>query len=162
MALSEDTKKELTRLFRQKDIDGSGTLDAVELEQCLPLMGLYPTAQEIKFLLKAFDVDKDGKLQISELVENAHILIANSLATSDIIDAFKYLDLDKSGYIRLYELKKVLCYNKFMTEKEADDVIADLRKNFDKDGDGKFSYAEFVEMYLSDKFEDNVLPNLKK
>ena len=28
-----------------------------------------------------------------------------------------------------------------MTEKEADDVIADLRKNFDKDGDGIFSYA---------------------
>ena len=42
----------------------------------------------------------DGELQIAELVDNVHVLISNSLNTSDIIEAFRILDYNGTGYIR--------------------------------------------------------------
>jgi len=42
-------------MFRRKDKDGNGELNAEELEECLLLCGITPTAEDIVFLKKHFD-----------------------------------------------------------------------------------------------------------
>ena len=54
---------ELKDIFKTKDRDGTGTLSPDELEECLHLMGLYPTPDEVEFFMEVFD--KNSKIIVS-------------------------------------------------------------------------------------------------
>lgn len=47
----------------------------------------------------------DGKLQVTELVENWPYLIQYGVNGPDLYEAFKALDLNNDGYVRIVELK---------------------------------------------------------
>ena len=47
-------------VIKRKDKDNSGTLEPDELAECLELMGLIATDEDIDFLTKHFD--KNGKI----------------------------------------------------------------------------------------------------
>lgn len=47
----------------------------------------------------------DGKLQIKELVDNWKILAQHSVNGDDLLSAFKVIDKNKDGFVRLAELK---------------------------------------------------------
>ena len=51
---------ELRRMFKEYDMNDDGNLNSEELEQCLQLVGFYPTADDIEFLKKHFDTNGDS------------------------------------------------------------------------------------------------------
>src|SRR6218665_3676041 len=51
----------LRDIFKQKDVNGTGTLSSSELEDCLGVCGLRPTKEELSFLKKHFDSNGNDK-----------------------------------------------------------------------------------------------------
>ena len=54
---SEKQLASLRQTFAAFDRDGSGTIDAAELKQCLKSMGQHPDPVELEELLKQMDTD---------------------------------------------------------------------------------------------------------
>ncbi|ELT99096.1 hypothetical protein CAPTEDRAFT_228966 [Capitella teleta] len=159
---SEETIKVLREAFKSKDKDNTGTLDQAQLQDCLMLVGLIATDEDIEFLSKHFDDNGDGELQIEELIENIHVINTHIQYREDLMEAFKIFDRKGEGYIRLPSLLKILTAKNFMTPLDARRLITRLVKKYDHNNDGKFNYAEFVEIYASREFEPGMFENLAK
>ena len=50
----------LRQAFGAFDKDGSGTIDAAELKECLKAMGMHPNPLELEELLKQMDTDGES------------------------------------------------------------------------------------------------------
>lgn len=144
-------------LFRTKDIDENGWLNAEELHECLEIVGFCLLEEDLHFIIKHFDKNGDGKLQIQELLDNIHVLHDHNVHREDLMEAFKRFDTDGNGYIRFVELLPLLTANGFMPVEEARRLITRCANDYDKDMDGRFSYAEFVKMFISKEFQDRVV-----
>jgi Ca2+-binding EF-hand superfamily protein len=59
---------ELTRVFKEIDTDGSGYVDAGELQAALQKKGLSLSAEQVSVLMKSADENSDGKLSQAEWV----------------------------------------------------------------------------------------------
>ncbi|KAK2142366.1 hypothetical protein LSH36_965g01028 [Paralvinella palmiformis] len=142
-------------MFRTKDRDGTGWLKSDELEECLNMVGVDIIPEDMEFLQERFDKNGDGHLQIEELMDNLHVLYQHAIHRDELMTAFNTFDINKDGYIRYTELQNILTFRGFMSADESRKTISMLSK-YDRNKDGKFSYSEFVEMYLSDEFADTV------
>lgn len=145
--LSPETIDALRDIFRQKDVNGTGTLSCSELEECLGVCGLNPTHEELRFLKKHFDSNGDGLLQIEELLANIHVIHSHSMRSTQLMAAFQKFDINKQGFLRLPDLLKILTYNDFMKPDAARKLLRKLSDKYDTNRDGKFNYAEFVVMF---------------
>jgi Ca2+-binding EF-hand superfamily protein len=66
-----------------------------------------------------------------------------TFSDEEIEAAFRFIDLDKNGYIGANELRHVLiCMGEMITDEEVDMMI----NMVDSDGDGQVSYTEFYEL----------------
>lgn len=76
--------------------------------------------------------------------ELAHIVRTKVLGGVDTMrEAFKKLDRDGSGTVERAEMRLMLeTYNICCAEKEFDELM----RVYDRNGDGKFSYGEFVQL----------------
>lgn len=145
--LSPETVNALREIFRQKDVNGSGSLNPSEFEECLNFCGLNPSQEELKFLMKHFDANGDGILQIEELLQNIHVIHAHSMKSDQLMTAFKKFDIRGEGYIRLPDLLKILTFKDFMKPDDARKLLRKLTTKYDSNKDGKFDYAEFIAMF---------------
>ncbi|XP_067934379.1 uncharacterized protein [Watersipora subatra] len=150
--LSEDSRKALIECFRHFDLNKDGKIGADELPDALAFAGIHPTEEDLKDILRLFDSQGNGKISIEELVDNYHILVQHSIHGEELIDAFNKFDTNKDGFLNLPELKKVLTSaGEKWTQDEAAQLLEDLMK-YDKNGDGKFDYMEFVTMFMDNSY----------
>lgn len=63
---SENELASLRQAFAAFDKDGSGTIDASELKQCLKAMGKHPDPLELEELLRQMDTDGNGVIDFEE------------------------------------------------------------------------------------------------
>lgn len=98
-----DQLHQMTGIFESMDRDGSGQLDAAELEMALREAGLDPqlAAQAAQSLTE------DGTVEFSTFVA-ALVQSQRSLFKSHLRDAFNRLDTDGSGFITQDELRQLL------------------------------------------------------
>uniref|UniRef100_A0A0A9F3R0 EF-hand domain-containing protein n=1 Tax=Arundo donax TaxID=35708 RepID=A0A0A9F3R0_ARUDO len=97
---------------------------------------------DIRILMDAADVDKNGILDYGEFVAvSIHVRkIGND---EHIKKAFSYFDQNKSGYIEIEELREALADE---LEGNDDDIINSIIRDVDTDKDGKISFDEFAAM----------------
>lgn len=89
------------------------------------------------------DADGSGVIEYSEFVV-ASMNEKNLLNNSKLQTAFKMFDKDGGGSISIDEIKQVLSFGQNLDE----EVIAQIIKQVDANGDGEISYEEFAEMML--------------
>jgi calcium-dependent protein kinase len=89
------------------------------------------------------DADGSGEIEYSEFVV-ASMNEKNLLNNSKLQTAFKMFDKDGGGSISIDEIKQVLSFGQNLDE----EVIAQIIKQVDANGDGEISYEEFAEMML--------------
>ncbi|KAF6025701.1 hypothetical protein EB796_015952 [Bugula neritina] len=152
LALSDGSRNVLIECFKQFDKNGDGKINVEELPAALNFVGVHPTEEDTKDILRLLDKQGDGNLEITELVDNYKILAQHSVNCEELLDAFNRLDTNKDGFLNLLELKKVLTgAGEKWTQEEASQLLQDLMK-YDMNGDGKFDYVEFVTMYMDNSY----------
>jgi WD40 repeat protein len=65
---AQDEEARIIKLFKQIDKDGSGSIDAEELQDAMRLMGVKCTANSAKKVLKVIDTDGSGEIDQEEFL----------------------------------------------------------------------------------------------
>ncbi|KAJ7966913.1 putative Calcium-dependent protein kinase [Quillaja saponaria] len=139
--LSEEEIKGLKQMFNNMDTDGSGTITLEELKSGLSRLGSKLSESEIKQLMDAADVDKNGTIDYIEFV-TATMHRHRLEKEENLYKAFQYFDKDGSGFITRDELRQAMTGYKMGDEATIDEIIDDV----DTDKDGRINYDEFVAM----------------
>lgn len=86
------------------------------------------------------DMDKNGAINYSEFIAAT----MNELITKDakkVHEAFKFFDKDGNGVIEAEDLKKILLSGDDISVD--DEVVDEIVRECDYNGDGKIDYMEF-------------------
>ncbi|KFK42039.1 hypothetical protein AALP_AA2G204000 [Arabis alpina] len=148
--LSEEEIKGLKQMFKNMDIDGSGTITFDELNTGLHRLGSKLTESEIKQLMEAADVDKSGTIDYIEFI-TATMHRHRLEKEEHLLEAFKFFDKDRSGFITRDELKHSMTQYGMGDDATIDEVINDV----DTDNDGRINYEEFVAMMTKGTTNDS-------
>ncbi|KAK4481382.1 hypothetical protein RD792_012270 [Penstemon davidsonii] len=139
--LSEEDIKGLKQMFKNMDTDGSNTITYEELRTGLSKLGSKLSESEIRQLMEAADVDKNGSIDYIEFITatmHRHRLDKEE----NLYKAFLYFDKDNSGFITRDELRQAMTQYGMGDEATIDEILDDV----DTDKDGKINYDEFVAM----------------
>jgi len=152
--LSQTDQSILHGVFDSIDVNGDGFLTPNEIASLLNKVGFrkggrqrYTDEMIKKFLQTNNSLDKndDGKLEFSEFVglfsKSGEINMA--MEAEDISQCFKIIDVDKSGFLEIGELKDI--YERLGINLEPKDVDY-LLKEIDENSDGKIDLSEFQRM----------------
>jgi len=137
--------KGVYEMFKLFDKDGDGHVSSGEIKSLLVAIGRNPIDEEIKKFVSEVDKDGNGEIDIKEFLTfiEEYENVPRS-KQEEIVEAFKVFDLDENGYITLDEFKTILMkFGGEFTEKE----VSEIFKLADSNGDGKLTYAEFVELW---------------
>lgn len=146
--IPEESLQALRDCLASYDKSGDGVLSKDDFSGALTFAGITATPETASFLAHSFDKNGDGRLQIDELCANWYTLVQHSVNGEMLEKAFRKLDRNGDGFVKILELQRVLTgTGDKMTGDEVAELAHLLLKDFDKDGDGKFSYPEFVMMF---------------
>ncbi|KAH8072252.1 Ca2-binding protein [Aureococcus anophagefferens] len=153
-------RADYARVFDDFDADGSGKLEPREFKRALKALGFEDLgADDVRDAVAAFDGDGDGKVDFREFVafatgggredEERTNRVERALrkelerlgGSKKLRRAFEDMDANGSGKLSRRELGRALDDLGFRLDRA--DVDA-LMARFDRDGDGKVSWKEFV------------------
>jgi calcium-dependent protein kinase len=126
------------------DLNGDGKLQKDEIKKgYAEFFGRQLTDLEVDELFCKVDADGSGEIEYSEFVV-ATLNEKNLLSNNKLQTAFKMFDKDGGGSISISEIKEVLSFGQNLDE----EVIQQIIKQVDANGDGEISYEEFSQMML--------------
>ena len=139
--LSDEQKQEIKEAFELFDTDKTGTIDYHELKVCMRALGFDVKKQEVLNLMREYDREGSGQIEYPDFLEIMTTKISERDPIEEISKAFKLLDEDNTGRISLRNLRRIA---REMQENLSDDELQAMIDEFDKDGDGEISEAEFL------------------
>ena len=150
---TDNQPENLKRLFTIFDSDGDGKISSTEVALALQKYHEKYSAEEIGYMMRFFDLDKNALVDFSEFVKMAELFKTNPGLTAEfqIRQLFRAADKNKDGVLCSEELKKLWSLapsdktSKKLTENEMDDMI----RAIDTNGDGKVDYEEFFNLLSS-------------
>lgn len=143
--------KELSHLFKQLDIDGSGTLTIDEL-----IKGLdgFENKEKLIEILEGADTDGSGDINYSEFL--AATMDDNIYLREDYLKtAFDLFDKDRSGKIDSQEVIALLSGDD-MTTFISKEAINQAINEIDANGDGEIDFQEFMLMMKRAAQQDEI------
>lgn len=148
--MSNDTMiSQLTKIFKQLDTSGDGLLSITELKKGYnKFFSDMLTDAEFEDIMKIIDQDHSGQISIEEFLRIT-VNYENVVTDKNLKYAFEYFDKDHSGYLSPDEVKEILGLNG--DSKKMMNVVSDIIKSVDLNGDGKISYDEFKKMMMQRK-----------
>jgi len=168
-----DGSREAERLFKQFDLDHSGSIDKNELHLALGHYGIECTPQQTAGLMAMLDEDGSGDLEYGEFLntilddgntagygnygtaKQADEALRHKVTSNfkSLNEAFLHYDIDKNGSIDLDELRKAAARAGVNLTKQETGKLLDM---YDDDSNGEISAQEFIQrigqdMYAIDK-----------
>ncbi|RNJ55599.1 hypothetical protein D7B24_008384 [Verticillium nonalfalfae] len=153
--LTQEQYTDLKEVFKIFDRDGTGMpshtsdISPSELQIAMKSLGLKPSLEEVKEMIKEIDTDGDGRIDFDEFLE---IMAAPARPVgsteNELVAAFEVFDKDGSGSVSSSELRSVLIS---LGQKHTDDEIDEMVKHADLDGNGSIDYHEFVQLMAPKK-----------
>jgi centrin-3 len=139
--LTEDQRLEIREAFDIFDSDKSGAIDRHELRVAMRAMGFEVSKQEIAEIMEAKDPDGTGSIKFAAFQEVVGEKMSERDPQDEIRKAFALFDDDRTGKIRLKNLRRVA---RELGETMTDDELQAMIDEFDTDHDGQISEAEFI------------------
>lgn len=156
--------RELQRLFKAHDTDGSGTMSEAEFARVLQKLSIGGTPAEVQALFHRFDLNENGLLTFAEFSDGVFGIRPSPLAdpvTRGVLDRFKarvlqraggegtrglarglrIMDKDRSGALSREELETGM--QRLGCAPRPGEMEA-VMKAFDRDGSGKVTVTEFL------------------
>ncbi|KAI0346992.1 calcium/calmodulin-dependent protein phosphatase [Trametopsis cervina] len=134
----------LKKRFMKLDSDGSGSIDREEFLQ-IPQIANNPLASR---LIAIFDEDGGGTVDFQEFVGGLSAFSSRGGREEKLRFAFKVYDMDRDGFIsngELFLVLKMMVGNN-LKDGQLQQIVDKTIMEADKDGDGKLSFDEFVQM----------------
>lgn len=152
--------KAYTEAFVEADTDGSGSVEAEELEALLRSFRIEPMKHVLEGVIAEVDEDGTGSLNLEEFIRVMNIIKGREgFSNSDyktFMKAFRKFDRDNSGEIDSNELFGVMCNLGYTTDPE---LLGRVMKEVDADGGGTLNEREFL--ICMRKFRDIELEKVK-
>ncbi|XP_076456674.1 neo-calmodulin-like [Babylonia areolata] len=145
VTISDEQLRQIKESFQKIDVNGDGRLSVTELMKAQQALGLNPTRQETREMVKQVDEDSSGYIEFDEYVALMSERVGGlEYEKIQLESAFRHFDKDHSGKLSRDELRHFLTSNvgEPLTEEEFTDVIKDM----DQDGDGMVDLTEFCDM----------------
>lgn len=143
--LPRDQVQELTYAFHKFDVNKTGKVTASELGKVLRCLGLDTTEEELEQMVREFDMDGDGCINLDEFIrlnEMTSEMESSTPGRENVLEAvFRMFDRDANGYICPAELQTIFnsLGDKAVTQEECRRMI----QGADMDGDGQVDFREF-------------------
>jgi Ca2+-binding EF-hand superfamily protein len=132
------------------EVGSGGEIDADSLCRGLTRMGIGCTLHECKDLVAALDENRSGRVSEEEFLRAMRGPMSR-LRRELVFKAFMILDTDKSGAVSLKEMAEKYDATKhprvLSGEVKAEVILAEFMRLWNKDGDEKISWAEFLDYY---------------
>ena len=143
---SSDSVKELRDIFRELDTDNNGTLSYNEIKQgFLKYSGKKKISDnEFNKIMSNVDADKNDAIEYEEFIA-ATINLEELLTDENLRIAFNSFDKDGSHELSADEIKGALG---LIEEETGKNVINEIIKEIDLNGDGLISFEEFKHLML--------------
>ena len=143
---SSDSVKELRDIFRELDTDNNGTLSYNEIKQgFLKYSGKKKISDnEFNKIMSNVDADKNDAIEYEEFIA-ATMNLEELLTDENLIIAFNSFDKDGSHELSADEIKSALG---LIEEETGKNVINEIIKEIDLNGDGLISFEEFKHLML--------------
>ena len=143
----------LRSLFETFDSDRDGKISSSEVVLALQNHHKSLSEDEIGYMMRFFDLDKDDVVDFGEFIKMAKLFETNRKMTNDIQirQLFRAADKNKDGMLSPEELKELWSLvqsdenTKRLSENEMDDMI----RSIDVNGDGKIDFKEFFDLLSS-------------
>ena len=135
-------RQQLLTVFKSMDKDHDGRLSYNEiLEAYAQIYDQESAKQYVDNIFEVLDFNKSAELEFSEFMV-ANVDYAKNLNNKRLKQLFDIIDVDSSGNISQAELKKFLN----IKDPDQDDLVKEIIKEVDSNGDGVRSYDEFLAM----------------
>jgi len=116
-----------------------------ELQMVLENLQYYFSPEEIKNL-KNVIVKRNGRMDVEAFQKLINEKVSKEDEERELMIAFMMLDSDKDGYLTYKEISAAMTHlDVNLTEAE----ILDMIYSYDKDGDGRMNYYEFIKFMTS-------------
>ncbi|CAN8254803.1 unnamed protein product [Cochlearia groenlandica] len=141
--LTQQKRQEIKEAFELFDTDGSGTIDAKELNVAMRALGFEMTEEQINKMIADVDKDGSGAIDFDEFVHMMTAKIGERDTKEELTKAFKIIDLDKNGKISAVDIKRMA---KELGENLTEGEIREMVEEADRDRDGEVNMEEFMRM----------------
>ena len=133
----------MREVFNIFDLNHSGYIEPYELKCALRAIGFDVRKSDVTGILETLrgegNANKD--LDFDEFKTVVTQMLAGRNTEDEIVRAFSLFDPHNTGKIGLPELRAVM--NQLGDKKIKDDVLKQMIREFDTDGDGALSYDEY-------------------
>jgi len=146
--LSEAQVAEIKEAFELFDIDGSGTIDAKELNTAMRALGMEASADEVRKMIEDIDKDGSGTIDFDEFLTMMSARVENADSREAQMKLFALFDDDKTGTITFANVKRVATD---LGENMSDEELQEMFDCGDVDGDGVVSEDEFIAILANAK-----------
>ncbi|KAI3667275.1 hypothetical protein L6452_42325 [Arctium lappa] len=141
--LTQQKRQEIKEAFELFDTDGSGTIDAKELNVAMRALGFEMTDEQINQMIADVDKDGSGAIDFDEFVHMMTAKIGERDSKEELTKAFHIIDQDKNGKISVDDIKHIA---KELGEHFTDAEIHEMVEEADRDHDGEVGAEEFMRM----------------
>ena len=145
--LAEEQKQEIKEAFELFDTDKDSAIDYHELKVAMRALGFDVKKADVLKILRDYDKEATGKIHFEDFQEVMSDWMLDRDPQEEIFKAFKLFDDDQSGKISLRNLRRVA---RELGENMSDEELRAMIDEFDKDGDGEISEAEFLSIMTGD------------
>ncbi|XP_050291718.1 caltractin-like [Quercus robur] len=139
--LTQQKRQEIKEAFELFDTDGSGTIDAKELNVAMRALGFEMTEEQINQMIADVDKDGSGAIDFDEFVHMMTAKIGERDTKEELMKAFHIIDQDNNGKISVSDIKRIV---KELDENFTDDDIKEMIEAADRDQDGEVNVEEFM------------------
>ncbi|OAY66678.1 Caltractin [Ananas comosus] len=147
--LTQQKRQEIKEAFELFDTDGSGTIDAKELNvamrNILTLVAEYNhyVLQQINQMIADVDKDGSGAIDFDEFVHMMTAKIGERDSKEELMKAFRIIDQDNNGKISDVDIQRIA---KELGENFTMQEIREMIEEADRNGDGEVDMDEFFRM----------------
>ncbi|XP_060070986.1 uncharacterized protein LOC132550905 [Ylistrum balloti] len=147
--LTDAHMEEIIASFELIDLNSDGRISKGELIKAAALLGMNPTEEDAKNMMRLADLDGDGFIDFEEYKNMMrHNYIEIDIEKERLLAAFRVIDKDKDGFLSRDELRSALTF-KSPPENQMD--VEQFIQDADVNDDGQIDYTEFVNSQLCTK-----------
>ncbi|XP_020582901.1 caltractin-like [Phalaenopsis equestris] len=147
--LSLQKKQEIKAAFELFDTDGSGTIDAKELNIAMRALGFEISDEQIDEMIAEVDLNGSGAIELDEFV----CMMTDKMEERDILEdlhkAFQIIDYDSDGRISAADIMSI---SKELGESFTYKEIMEMIEEADQNGYGNVDEKDFISMMKRTNF----------